>query len=391
MPKISELPVNSSPSASATIAGVDSGETVQIPVLKLLGISIPILEPTANLTYSTQYNGSYYYGILNSISSDLSVTKLVISSTYIDSVRGALPVCKIPGGTITGNSYIKKIYIPDSVTTIAANAFMGLSDCTIYCQAASKPDGWDDNWNSSGYDVVWGEVWEEPSEDSDETHSSNIAYYDFPNTGNSTLGYFKDEVTNQGYVLGSSAFAKIGTKIYAFSIGTPFAGGNIQSVKFLDILSLTLYSDTGAYSTSLLSEILSDSSSSAITDVFASLESGTSSGSGSSNSLPIIEISTSPSTYLVAVTNAMTEAGIASGESFILRLTGYMVGDYYARFSNYGGTTYNVEFADLAALAKYYTVCSVDGMSLSDYINSCKRADLQDLAARVEVLESAAV
>lgn len=389
MPKISELPVNSSPSAYATVAAVDDGETVQIPVLKLLGVSVPILEPTAELTYRRNYNGSEYYYKLGSISSNLNCTTIVIASTArIDDTFDYEPVREIGTATITGNSYIKKIYIPDSVTTVGTQAFMGLSNCTFYCQATSKPDGWSDNWNPGGHDVVWGEVWQEGEADSVE---AKIHYYDFTDTGDVTLEYFKNIVTNQGYVFGSSAFAKIGTKIYAFSIGTPFANGTIQSVQFLDILSLKRYSNTGAYNSSFLSEIISISSSSTVTDVFASLASGASSGSSSSNSLPLVEVSTSPSTYLVVVVDAMTEAGIASGESFMLRLTGYMSGEYYARFSNYGGTTYNVEFADLAALAKYQTVCSVDGMSISDYVDSCKRADLQDLVARVEVLESAHV
>ena len=41
---------------------------------------------------------------------------------------------------------LKAVYIPASVTEIGENAFIGLKNCTIYCEAQSKPDGWAENW-----------------------------------------------------------------------------------------------------------------------------------------------------------------------------------------------------------------------------------------------------
>ena len=41
---------------------------------------------------------------------------------------------------------LKAVYIPASVTEIGENAFVGLKNCTIYCEAPSKPDGWAENW-----------------------------------------------------------------------------------------------------------------------------------------------------------------------------------------------------------------------------------------------------
>ena len=50
---------------------------------------------------------------------------------------------------------LTSITIPDSVTSIGDRAFMFCSSSTIYCEASSKPSGWDSDWNVSGCPVVW--------------------------------------------------------------------------------------------------------------------------------------------------------------------------------------------------------------------------------------------
>ena len=47
------------------------------------------------------------------------------------------------------------ITIPDCVDSISANAFLDCDNLIIYCEDASKPSGWDSNWNSSNCPVVW--------------------------------------------------------------------------------------------------------------------------------------------------------------------------------------------------------------------------------------------
>lgn len=69
----------------------------------------------------------------------------------------------IPNGvTVIGEyafwfcSSLTSINIPDNVTTIGVDAFRGCSNLTIYCEADSKPKGWNADWNSSNCPVVWG-------------------------------------------------------------------------------------------------------------------------------------------------------------------------------------------------------------------------------------------
>ena len=80
---------------------------------------------------------------------------------YIDSVevtRFAIPegVTNIGSRAFSGGSSIDSVYIPAAVTTIGTRAFANCSALTIYCEAESKPNGWDANWNPDNRPVVWG-------------------------------------------------------------------------------------------------------------------------------------------------------------------------------------------------------------------------------------------
>ena len=47
------------------------------------------------------------------------------------------------------------ISIPEEVSVIKADAFKNCTRIDIWCEAVSKPDGWDENWNSSECSVTW--------------------------------------------------------------------------------------------------------------------------------------------------------------------------------------------------------------------------------------------
>ena len=51
---------------------------------------------------------------------------------------------------------LESIVIPDSVSTVEVIAFHTCPNLTIYCEAESKPEGWDENWCVGAKEVVWG-------------------------------------------------------------------------------------------------------------------------------------------------------------------------------------------------------------------------------------------
>ena len=53
-------------------------------------------------------------------------------------------------------SSLTSIVIPNSVETIGDYAFYNCSSLTIYCEASSKPSGWNSFWNYSNRPVYWG-------------------------------------------------------------------------------------------------------------------------------------------------------------------------------------------------------------------------------------------
>ncbi len=74
-----------------------------------------------------------------------SLTSITIPESVTSIGEGAFERCTSP----------LSITIPDSVTSIGKHAFKDCAELTINCEAASQPEGWDSEWNSSACPVVW--------------------------------------------------------------------------------------------------------------------------------------------------------------------------------------------------------------------------------------------
>lgn len=80
---------------------------------------------------------------------------------YAFSYCTALEQVELPSGLKTIELYafwnctaLKGIYIPRSVETMGVGVFDGTENLTIYCEAATKPSGWEESWNGDGL-VYW--------------------------------------------------------------------------------------------------------------------------------------------------------------------------------------------------------------------------------------------
>lgn len=87
---------------------------------------------------------------ISKISGDIAIPD---SITYKDKIYS---VINIDSGAFNGCSSLASVSIPESVTSIGSGSFSNCTSLTIYCEAESRPKGWDSNWNPHNCPVVWG-------------------------------------------------------------------------------------------------------------------------------------------------------------------------------------------------------------------------------------------
>ena len=100
-----------------------------------------------------------YCSSLTSITLPNSVTSIGDKAFYgcrsLTSITIPNSVTSIGVAAFIGCSSLISITIPNSVTSIGEYAFYDCTSLTIYCEATSKPGGWDTDWNISDRPVYW--------------------------------------------------------------------------------------------------------------------------------------------------------------------------------------------------------------------------------------------
>lgn len=132
----------------------------------LTSISIPngvtsigdyAVDRCSGLTSITVAQGNPVYHSANNCLIETAAKKLILGckdcfiptdGSVTSIAHSAFAECKGP----------KELFIPNEIKTIGAAAFslcQGIQ--TIYCEAESKPEGWDDKWNiNCNAEVIWG-------------------------------------------------------------------------------------------------------------------------------------------------------------------------------------------------------------------------------------------
>ena len=165
---------------------LDSANTVRFPYTVLYDISF-----YASVVDKFEY--SYLpltdtYGVKSCIGTPYIMT---IPTSYDDGIHGNKPVTEIGTGAFGGTEITSMIipdtitkiaerafqncaslgtlYIPNSVTVILEAAIYGDTSLSIYCQASSKPSGWNSYWNVVRY-------YTSSSHSSSDTFNQNIVW-----------------------------------------------------------------------------------------------------------------------------------------------------------------------------------------------------------------------
>ena len=120
--------------------------------------SLTFVDDYANpLTYAKSFfiNGEH--------SSTITIPEGVTSIGQF-AFTGAIPkiisipdsVSYVSDSAFCGCTALTGIYLSENVSYVGANAFNLCARVTVYCAAASAPEGWNESWNYSNRPVIWG-------------------------------------------------------------------------------------------------------------------------------------------------------------------------------------------------------------------------------------------
>lgn len=84
-----------------------------------------------------------------------TIKSFAFYNQIISSIDIPNSVKHISSGSFILCKNLVKIIVPESVDVIDEGFIAGCDNAVIYCEAISKPSGWNNNWNSSNYPVVW--------------------------------------------------------------------------------------------------------------------------------------------------------------------------------------------------------------------------------------------
>ncbi|MBO5481253.1 MAG: InlB B-repeat-containing protein, partial [Clostridia bacterium] len=100
-------------------------------------------------TYTAKWNVSSEMSIFSFSSSTTTCVIKYIKDDKIIEVTIPNYVTEIRKDELYNCDNLTSVTIPDSVTCIGKGAFNGCGSLTIYCEAKSRPSGWDSDWNIS--------------------------------------------------------------------------------------------------------------------------------------------------------------------------------------------------------------------------------------------------
>ncbi|MCL2063102.1 MAG: leucine-rich repeat protein [Candidatus Cloacimonetes bacterium] len=158
-------------------AGCNSLTTITIPNNVATIISNPFTFCSSLETILVSPENNYFRGegnslIRNSDNELISGTKnsvipnnvtrissgAFVGSTNLTSLIVPNSVISIDSGAFYSCTNLSYIFIPSSVTSIYYAAFRDCPILTIYAEAESQPEGWQEGWNIDDRPVIWGSV-----------------------------------------------------------------------------------------------------------------------------------------------------------------------------------------------------------------------------------------